>query len=156
MLARRLFLVAYKTIHLSNMLVHFRNGSAETIARAATQSSELQTKVAISPSNSSARPTSPCTDPLKPGACQGSHMSNKFMYRSTEELLGAREGRGDLEGMRRGCREKSPVSRSRCIPISSGCRDGSITSRLPRLTFYHLAIEIDPLPPGYRGGPLTT
>ena len=54
----------------SNILVYLRDGSAEKNLHAATMSLKLQIKLSISPS--------PSTDPMRPGAWQGSHWSANF------------------------------------------------------------------------------
>ena len=60
----------------SNMLVYLRDGSAQTILHAATLGQKLQIKLSISPSHSIL--TSPSTDPISPGAWQGSHWNANF------------------------------------------------------------------------------
>ena len=61
------------------MLVYLRDGSAQTILRAATLGQKLQVKLYTSPSHrTDTGPTSPNADPITPGAWQGSHWSANF------------------------------------------------------------------------------
>ena len=58
------------------MLVHLRDGSAQTILRAATLRQKLQIQLSISPSHSILPPGQPV--PVSPGAWQGSYSSANF------------------------------------------------------------------------------
>ena len=63
------------------MLVHLRDGSAQTVARAATLRQKWLIKVAISPThlhNADTGPTSPSSGLISPGAWRGSHWSVNF------------------------------------------------------------------------------
>ena len=61
------------------MLVYPGDGSAQTDVHAATQRRKMQVKHAVSPSQSAdTGSTSPCTDPIMPGAWQGSHWTTNF------------------------------------------------------------------------------
>ena len=59
------------------MLAQLRDGSAQTIVRAATLRQELQIQLSTSPQSqyTDTGPTSPTADPITPGAQQGSHWS---------------------------------------------------------------------------------
>ena len=62
------------------MPVFLRDGSAQTIARAATLREKLQIKLAVSPSHSTLTPGQPVPAliSITPGVWQGSHWSTKF------------------------------------------------------------------------------
>ena len=64
----------------SNRLVYLRDGSAQTILRAATLSDKLQIKTFYLTQIQYADTglTSPSTDPITPGAWQGNHWSANF------------------------------------------------------------------------------
>ena len=63
------------------MLVYLRDGSAQTILRAATPRWKIQIQFSTSPSHSILTPgsTSASADPTMPGAWQGSHWSANFL-----------------------------------------------------------------------------
>ena len=64
------------------MLVYLRDGSTQTIVRAATLRSETevedQTFYLTQSQYTDTGPTSPCTDPITPGMWQGSYWSANF------------------------------------------------------------------------------
>ena len=62
------------------MLVYLRDGSAQTIARAATPGTEIadQTFYLTQSQYTDIGPTSPSADPIMPGAWHGSHWSANF------------------------------------------------------------------------------
>ena len=65
-----------------------RNGSAQTILRAATLRQKLQIELSIRSKYTDTDQTSPSTDTITPGAWQGSHWSANFFshwYDSTPE-----------------------------------------------------------------------
>ena len=70
-------LLAYRP---SNRLVYLRDGSAQTIIRAATLRYKLQKPIFYLTQSqyTDTGSTSPRTDPITPGAWQGSHWSTNF------------------------------------------------------------------------------
>ena len=75
-----LFCLFYSLLNISfHTLVYFRDGSAQTILRAATLRQKLQIKAFHLPQSqhTDTGPTSPSADPITSGAWQGSHWSAK-------------------------------------------------------------------------------
>ena len=61
------------------MLMYLRNGSAQTIARAAIEIEVADPTFHLTQSQyTDTGPTSPCSDPITPGAWHGSHWSAHF------------------------------------------------------------------------------
>ena len=60
------------------MLVHLRDGSAQTSLHAATFAIEVADRTFYLTQSQYTRPTSPSADPIIPGAWQGSHLSANF------------------------------------------------------------------------------
>ena len=76
------------------MLVYLRDGSAQTILRAAHTEIEAvdQTFYLTQSQYTDARPTSPSVDPITPGAWQGSHWSailKSLVWLDPEKIPGA-------------------------------------------------------------------
>ena len=98
------------------MLVYLRDGSAQTIVRAATLRQKLKIKLSTTPShsNSDTGPTSTSADPITPGAWQGSHGSANF------EVTGMTQPR------------KNPVAKRDSNPGSSALEAYALTTRPTR------------------------